>query len=528
MPQSGYILTKQEIIKEIQRCGSNFAYFCNTFCRIHHPMRGLIPFQMYKYQEILAKDFNNFRFNIILKARQLGITTLVAAYVAWFVLFHRGKAVLILATKLEKSADVVKKCKTIYKYLPDFLKISKETTDNKTSLELDNGSYVKAEANTTDAGRMASLSLLIVDEAAHVNGLDNLWAAIYPTLSTGGNCILLSTPCGVGNFYHKTYIDAEIGVNDFHSTKLLWDVHPERDLAWFEKETKNMSERDIAQELLCNFNMSGETVFAPEDIEKIRNEVKDPIYKVGFDRNYYIWQQHQAGHVYLISADVARGDGKDYSVFHVIDLNTMEVIAEYQGKIPPDMFSSVLMSAGKEYGNCLIVVENNSVGFAVLEKLKEASYPNIYYSTKGTHEFIEQYEAELKSNTTVAGFSTTVKTRPIIVAKLEEYVRNKQIKIYSKRTVNEMNTFIFNNGRPEAMQGYNDDLIMSLAIACWVRDNALTVNARDVAYKKAFVESMSCTTKLFDSTIVGQNKHILPKAKEYFENNRDFLWIFKK
>jgi hypothetical protein len=158
--------------------------------------------------------------------------------------------------------------------------------------------------------------------------------------------------------------------------------------------------------------------------------------------------------------------------------------------------------------------------------MKDANYPNIYFSAKSTHEYVEQYEAEQRSNV-VAGFSTTVKTRPIIVAKLEEYIRNNQIKIYSRRTVNEMNTFVYNNGRPEAMQGYNDDLVMSLCICVWIRDTALTVNARDVAYKKAFVDSMTCQTKVFNSTIVGQKGHISPAAKEYFENNREFLWIVK-
>ena len=165
---------------------------------------------------------------------------------------------------------------------------------------------------------------------------------LYPTLSTGGRCIALSTPNGVGNWFHKVYVEAENKSNDFYYTKLPWNVHPDRDEDWFEKETRNMSRREIAQELECNFNMSGETVFAPEDIGKYSDMTRDPKYRTGFDRNLWIWENKQEGNTYLLAADVARGDGKDYSVCHVFKLETMEIVAEYQGKCTPDIFSRVL------------------------------------------------------------------------------------------------------------------------------------------------------------------------------------------
>ena len=130
--------------------------------------------------------------------------------------------------------------------------------------------------------------MLVIDEAAHVDGLDELWTGLYPTLSTGGRCIALSTPNGVGNWFHQTCIEAKEEKNDFYLTTLMWDEHPERDQAWFEKETKNMSRRQIAQELECNFNMSGETVFHPEDMAAMEVKVCDPKYRTGFDRNFWI------------------------------------------------------------------------------------------------------------------------------------------------------------------------------------------------------------------------------------------------
>ena len=138
----------------------------------------------------------------------------------------------------------------------------------------------------------------------------------------------------------------------------------------------------------------------------------------------------------------------------------------------------MLNQVGREFGNAMLVVENNNVGYSVLDKLIEAGYPNLYHSIKSTHEYIEQYQAEVV-NSAVPGFTTSSKTRPLIVAKLEEFIRNKLITIYSPRTINEMKTFIWRNGKPQAMKGYHDDLIMALAIACWVRDTAIQNSSRD-------------------------------------------------
>jgi len=495
-------LTKQQILKEIVQCGKDPVYFLNNYAKISHPMHGLIPFRTYDFQGDLLQDFNDHRFNVILKARQLGISTITAGYVVWMMLFHRDKNVLVMATKFGTAANLVKKVKAVMKHLPDWLRIADISVDNRTSFELTNGSQIKASSTSSDAGRSEALSLLVIDEAAHVEGLEELWTGLYPTLSTGGRCIALSTPNGVGNWFHQTYVAAEEATNDFHPTKLPWDVHPDRDLAWFEKETRNMSRRQIAQELECNFNMSGETVIHSEDIEKLEVSVVDPKWKAGFDRNFYIWEEYNPENSYLMVADVARGDGKDYSAFHIIDITNMKQVAEYQGKVELDMFATFLADAGKQYGGCLLVVENNNVGYSVLTKLEDFGYPSIYYSTKSTHEHVEAYAAKGRSGV-VPGFTTSMKTRPLIVAKLEEFIRNELITVRSSRLLNELKTFVWNNGKPEAMRGYNDDLVMSMAIACWVRDTALVSNQRSVEYKKAFLGAMTTSRKTLNTNIPG-------------------------
>ena len=203
-----YKLTKKEILSEIVKAGKEPSYFINNYAKIPHPLRGLIPFKLYDFQEQLLHDFNDHRFNVILKARQLGISTISAAYIAWLMMFHRDKNILVIATKFGTAANLVKKVKAIIKYLPPWMKIANIHIDNRTSFELSNGSQIKASSTSADAGRSEALSLLVVDEAAHVDGFDDLWTGLYSTLSTGGRCIALSTPNGCGNWFHQTYVNA--------------------------------------------------------------------------------------------------------------------------------------------------------------------------------------------------------------------------------------------------------------------------------------------------------------------------------
>ena len=524
-------LSKQEKVKEILKCGKDPSYFLNNYARISHPLHGLILFNTFDFQDDLLEDFNDYRFNVILKARQLGISTITAGYIVWMMLFHRDKAILVMATKFATAGNLVKKVKNIMRNVPDWLKIATISVDNRTSFELSNGSSIKAASTSGDAGRSEALSLLVLDEAAHIEGLDELWTGLYPTLSTGGRCIALSTPNGVGNWFHKTCTDSEAGSNNFNLTTLMWDVHPDRDREWYKKETKNMSKRQIAQELECNFNTSGETVIDPDCMEWMLSTVREPKYRTGFDRNFWIFEEFDPTCNYLLVADVSRGDGADFSTFHIVKLETLEIIGEYQGKPTIDMFANMLNSVGGEFGNCMLVVENNNIGYSVLDKLiNEYQYPNVYHSIKSTHEYIEQHQAEVR-NSAVPGFTTSMKTRPLIVAKLEEFIRNKLITIYSSRTVNEMKTFIWRNGKPQAMKSYNDDLIMALAIACWVRDTALQANARDLNYQKAFVSAIYTTKTTMNTQIKGQSGYkrneIFDKMSEAEKIYEQYKWIIK-
>ena len=356
------------------------------------------------------------------------------------------------------------------------------------------------------------MSLLIIDEAAFVRNFDELWTGLYPTISTGGRVILLSTPNGVGGQYHEIYTNAESGINEFKSIKLPWEVHPERDDEWFMKETRNFSQRKIAQEYLCDFASSGETFLSDNDIKYLRNNIKSPIAREGIDRNVWIWKHPLSDHKYVLSADVARGDSKDYSTFHIIDVGEGEIVAEYRGKIPPDDFGELINKFGLIYCKALVCPENNSYGYATIIKLKDLNYPTLYYRRRKAV-YIGGYVPP--GETDIAGFTTSGKTRNLILTKLEEMIRNKQIISYSTRFYEEMKTFIWKGNKAQAMKGYNDDLVLSLAIGVWLYDISGDYGKSSIDLNKAMLDAMSVKVNKSDrlpSAITENRQHNNPSS----------------
>ena len=372
------------------------------------------------------------------------------------------------------------------KNIPDWLRVSNITVDNRTSFELSNGSTIKAASTSGDAGRSEALSLLIVDEAAFVRNFDELWMGLYPTLSTGGRAVVLSTPNGVGGQYHDLWVKAESNDNEFNPIKLMWDVHPERDDEWFDNECKNLTKKQIAQELLCDFAASGDTFLSESEIEKVRLMTKTPLEKWGPDMGVWMWKYPLTEHTYIVSADIARGDAADYSTFHIIDTMESEVVAEYKGKLPPDQFAVLLNEAGVRYNNALLCPENNTYGYAVIMKLKELGYPNLYYK-KQKDKFAAMYTSE--SDIHKIGFTTSAQSRAQILTKLEEVIRNQSIRLYSTRLYEELKTFIWKGTKAQAQKGKNDDLVIALAIGVWLYDTDPNYHKQTVDVNAAMLQA---------------------------------------
>tara|TARA_R110001583_G_scaffold25606_3_gene92430 strand:- start:8998 stop:10596 length:1599 start_codon:yes stop_codon:yes gene_type:complete len=519
------ITNKQKQVKEIIRCGKDPVYFMQKYVKIQHPTRGLIPFETYPFQEDCVGDFENNRFNIILKSRQLGLSTLSASYALWMGIFQRDKNILVIATKLNVAMNFIRKVKTMLRSLPKWLVLPEVVADNKQTIEFSHGSVIKAIPTSDDAGRSEALSLLIVDEAAFVKNFDTLWMGLYPTLSTGGRAIVLSTPNGVGGQYYKLYTDATQGENEFNPINLPWSVHPEREEEWFQKETRNMSKRQIAQELLCDFVASGETFLNSDNLDWIREATRDPLGREHEDRNLWIWEYPKTGHSYIISADVARGDSKDYSTCHVIDIEAGEISAEYRGKIPPDRFGEFLDHLGRRYNNALLAPENNTFGYTTVMKLKDLKYPNVYYA-KNRAVYLGNYSPE--RNDQVGGFSTQGQSRLQILSKLEENIRNKSIKIYSARLYEELKSFVWKGQKAQALNGHNDDLVMSLAIGAWLYDGMMGGNQGSQDLSKAIISGMSMSSRSKDD-IVHSPAHRMPqnpftpiKQEQWEKGNKSF------
>ncbi len=514
--------SKQGQIAEIVKCGKDPVYFMNKYLKIQHPLRGLIPFKTYPFQDDCVSEFNDHRFNIVLKSRQLGLSTLVAAYAVWQAVFYKDKNILIIATKLAVAQNFIRKVKTYLKSMPKWLLVPVITANNKQQVEFSNGSQVKAVPTSEDAGRSEALSLLIVDEAAFVRNFDELWMGLYPTLSTGGRAILLSTPNGVGGQYHEIYTKAIRKENEFNPIKLMWDVHPERDDEWFNRETKNMSQKQVAQELLCDFASSGDTFLTNDILEKIRITTRNPIEKSGPQNNVWYWEYPLEGVNYILSADIARGDSGDYSTFHIINTHNMSVSVEYKGKIPPDQFAILVYDAAKRFNNAMVCPENNAYGYTMLIKLGDLAYKNLYFSSEKEK---YKYLYGEGQNLGKAGFTTSKESRDKILANFEETLRNGRIKTYSNRLYSELKTFIWNGKKITAMKGYNDDLIMSLAIGSWLADsNSNTYNVSQIQQADAILKGMELNKTNIDKTSMSpfynsSEKTINPFLPVYMPDN---------
>lgn len=488
----------KEIIKqEYKKCALSPEYFLSKYSYIQHPTRGRMLFNLYHYQKNSLKQFEDHKYNIVLKGRQLGFSTLVAGYALWLILFHRDKNILVVATKQEVAKNLVTKVRFMHQNLPVWLR-GKCITDNKLSLEFANGSQIKATATSPDAGRSEALSLLILDECAFISEASAIWTAASSTLSTGGKAILISTPNGMGNFFHKMWQQAEDGSNNFNPILLDWRVHPERDQAWRDRQTEIMGEMESSQEHDASFIFSGNTVISPNILEFYKKTyVQDPISKQGFDGNLWVWEYPVHGKSYVVSADIARGDGEDYSAFHVIDVENSMQVAEYRGKVETKQFGNMLVSIATEYNDALLIPENSSIGWNAIQQIIDRGYRNLFYMSKDLQYVdVEHQVGNYTSNNKnmVPGFTTSQRTRPLIIARLKEYMLDNSFVIRSARLMSELETFIWKNGRPEALQGYNDDLTMGLCIGLWVRDTALRLRLEGIELTKYALDKTSYNT----------------------------------
>lgn len=479
----------QDRVREILKCGKDPSYFINKYVKIQHAKHGSLPFSTYKFQDTCLQDFIKHRFNIVVKSRQLGISTLAAAYSLWQALFYKDKTILVIATKLATAVNFIKKVKYALQALPRWL-VLPQFTHTKQSVTFNNGSEIKAIPTSEDAGRSEALSLLIVDEAAIIKNFDEIWAASYPTLATGGSAILISTPKGVGGTYHRIYTEAVAGTNNFNAIKLKWDVHPDHNEEWFKEDSKQFAgdKKRIAQEYLCEFESSGDTYLQVEQVEWLKSIVQVPIEKCGDGKHIWVWKKPEWEHKYIMSADVSRGDSSDFSTFHIMDTMTCTVVAEYKGKIQPDKFAELLVEWATKYNSAYICPENNTYGYMTCMKLKELKYTKLFYKDA------KRLESYLPKDDELPGFTTSANTKIVALSKLEELIRKKHIIIHSQRLIDEFMTYVWKGDKASALKGYHDDLVMSAAIVAWLYETYYSTFISD-AMKDALACGITVTRR---------------------------------
>jgi hypothetical protein len=467
-------------MEEIEKCVNNFEYFCHKFVKILHAMHGTIPFVLYKYQRRVAWYYKNKKYSIISKFRQGGLTTVAVLYGLWLCLFHEGQVIYVLS-KTDREAIVAGEIiDRALECMPKWLweKDAKIAKHEKSFGET--GS--KICFYTPEAIRGKTASLVIIDEAAFIKDMDRHWKSMYPVVATGGNVYVISTVAGIGNWYEIWYHKALAKKNEFDVIDLDYWEHPEYAIPeWEEKTRANMGEKAWRQEMLRSFLGSGNTYIDNRILEKLTETTKNIIplrtlfpqwsnsmendsdVKDEWDTGaLWIFKEPKEGHEYIVGVDTAEGvqDSGDNSCFQIIDMGTMEQVAEfYSNSIPPVFFAPIIEKIALYYHTALVVVEGNTIGNAVLTALQyEIGYEHLYFDKPSR-----------------PGIKIGPGNRNTYLEALQQRLINNSIKLYSKRLVKELNTFNYNaaSKRPEAAKGKHDDAIMALTFAIYIRDSQM-------------------------------------------------------
>jgi len=521
-------------LNEYIKCAKDPVYFINNYGQAFNIKTNHVSkINCFEYQEDLLYRLQHNRNNIILKSRQTGISVITAGFIAWKLIFSFDERILVVADNHPGALRFLEHVKIFLESTPAYLLPKEKTIDNTKTMEFSNGCWIKAVASSKNAGRGESLTMLVLDEAAHIEHADDIWMGAGMALSaTKGRCVIISTPRGSSGFYHSTWVKAEKKENDFEPFRIHWTEHPvfSKDMKekedeegnkyltspWYENECERLhhDKVKIAQELDLSFEGSGSLVIDSTIINKYEKSCINtkPLcyydYRVDGDRftntetTFHIWQKPIEGTNYILGGDVGRGDGDDFSTIQVIDANNLVQVAEYQGKVIPDEFAKVIYNIAKDYNNAYVAIECNSFGLATTLTLKNVlryDSNRMYHGKSMVKLFNRTNNYVADKGEDIPGFQTSTKTRPILISALIKYMNGFQIKINSNRLLNEFKTFSYHGDKAEHDKGYHDDLIFAFAIALLMRDTEVD----KVFWNKEIVKAMllgisRSTTKLDD------------------------------
>jgi hypothetical protein len=459
--------TKAEI-KEYLKCKEDPVYFALNYVKIVQVDEGLIPFRMYDFQKELVRKFHYNRFNIAKLPRQTGKSTVVVSYLLHYALFNDSSNIGILANKASTARDLLGRLQTAYENLPKWLQQG-VLSWNKGSMELENGSKIMAASTSASAVRGMSFNIIFLDEFAFVPNhiADDFFSSVYPTISSGQKTkvIIISTPYGMNHFY-KLWVDAQNQRNNYIWTEVHWSEVPGRDEKWKEETIKNTSARQFTQEFECEFLGSVDTLIAAS---KLRNLVFDT--PISTSKGLDIYEKPNEKSEYIITADVSRGIGGDYSAFIVFDITTLpyKIVAKYRNnEIKPMLFPNVINDVARAYNNAYVLCEVNDVGDQVASILNyDLEYPNVLMcSMRGrAGQIVGQ---GFSGNKTQLGVKMSITVKKVGCQNLKQIIEDDKLLFRDYDIINELTTFIQKKQSFEADDGFHDDLVMCLVIFAWL------------------------------------------------------------
>ena len=459
--------TKKQIDEWI-KCKNDPIYFAMNYIKIISLDEGLVPFKMYDFQKEILRDFHENRFNIAKLPRQTGKSTTVVAYLLYYAIFYDSVNIGILANKASTARELLGRLQLAYENLPKWMQHG-ILVWNKGNVELENGSKILAASTSASAVRGMSFNILFLDEFAFVPNhvAEQFFASVYPTITSGKSTkvIIISTPNGMNHFY-KMWEDARRGKNDYVTNEVHWSQVPGRDAKWKEETIKNTSPRQFAQEFECDFLGSADTLISPAKLQTI--PFHDPIASnAGLD----VYERVQKDHEYIITVDVARGIGGDYSAFLVFDITTMpyKIVAKYRNnEIKPVLFPSVIFQVCKEYNNPYVLVEVNDIGDSIAATLNyDLEYPNVLMcAMRGrAGQIVGQ---GFSGNKTQLGVKMSVTVKKIGCANLKAIIEEDKLLFNDFQIFQELTTFVQKKQAWEADEGYHDDLVMCMVLFAWL------------------------------------------------------------
>ena len=584
-------LSKEQILLEYAKCVNDTPYALRTYLQTYDNTQSqYVPLELFNDQVTLVKDYDTCEENIALKYRQAGVSTVTSAWASKRLVFakkSKPEKILIIANKLDTAMEMGNKVRAFVDQWPSWLGVTFSNEKNsQRHFKLTNGCEVKAVATSKDALRGYTPTILIFDEAAYIDADEDFWSACMASLSTGGKVIVISTPNGFDPIYYSIYSQAIKGMNDFRITEMYWFRDPryskdlklikcediihymlnrgdyvdsditidytdikvsDRDFeeikqklelgykpysSWFEAMSKKLKfdKRKISQELECNFLGSGDNVIPPETMKTIKEKfIREPENKF-MGGVLWQWKEPIAGHRYIMGIDVSRGDSEDFTTFIIIDFDDREQVLEYIAKVPPDIVAEIAFKWATMYNAFIVTDITGGMGVATSRKLQELGYKNLYIDGVNP---ADKWKWDPKANDKIPGINFNSK-RILIVQAFEEALRFG-FAVRSQRLFNELNTFVYVNGRPDHQKGQHDDLIMAMAMAIYVGESSFAKLEKATEQAKAMIESWTTEKRDFKDSSSNFNPGLpVDRLNQYgmtgyqaTKNDYEkYLWLF--